>query len=461
MTAIATPWPASEAPFAAAAPASRRRGAVAWLALAAVAITFVSSAIVFTEPAPVDALTIGLIVLLPTIGLVAFNRALFAFGALWLVAGSAALLAATFSLDPKPTVMHVAVTLYLYAACVVLAGFVAYAPRTHTKLIFNAWVVAALIAASAAIIGYFGLLPGAYDLFTRYDRASGTFKDPNVLGPFLIVPIVYLLSVALERRAAGMLMPLAVAGYLTLAVFLSFSRGAWINLAVALAIFGYLALATTRRAAVRLKIVSLLALGAIVAALVVVAALSSDQVSEILSERASFDQSYDSGADGRFGGQEKAIGLILENPLGIGAQEFVERHHHEEVHNVYLTMLLNAGWLGGGIYWIIVGLTLVLGLRHALQHTETRLLFIVAYATFTATAFEGIIIDSDHWRHFYVLLAIIWGLMTARRTPAPAHRPEPQVIPPRRQPRILGEARPLAARARHGRLLGLAPYPRR
>ncbi len=58
------------------------RGLVTWLALAAVAVTFVASGIVFTEPAPVDALSIGLIVLLPTIGLVAFNRALLAYGAL-------------------------------------------------------------------------------------------------------------------------------------------------------------------------------------------------------------------------------------------------------------------------------------------------------------------------------------------------------------------------------------------
>lgn len=400
---------------AAATGARRReaRGLVTWLALAAVALTFAVSGIVFSEPAPVDALSIGLIILLPTIGLVAFNRSLLAFGTLWLIAGACALLATTLSLDPKTTIIHVSVTLYLYAACFVLAGFIAYAPRVHTRLVFNAWTVAAIIAAGAAIVGYFDLVPGAHDIFTRYDRATGTFKDPNVLGPFLIVPIVYMLSIALERRIIGMLLPLAIAAFLALAVFLTFSRGAWINLAVSLAIFGYLALATTRRAMVRLKILSLLTLGTLMVAGVVVAALSDDQVAELLQERASFEQSYDSGADGRFGGQQKAIELILENPLGIGAQEFTTRYHHEEVHNVYLTLLLSAGWLGGGIYWILVALTLVLGVRHALRASEARMLFLVAYACFAATAFEGIIIDSDHWRYFYALMAIIWGMMTA------------------------------------------------
>jgi len=428
-----------------------KRGLVTWLALAAVALTIASSGIVFSEPAPVDALSIGLIVLLPAIGLVAFNRTLLAFGAMWLVAGGSAVLAATLSLDPKATMIHVAVTLYLYAATFVLAAFVAKSPRAHTELILKAWTVAALIAAGAAVIGYFDIWPGSSKMFTVYDRASGTFKDPNVFGPFVIVPVIYMLNVALESRLRGMILPLAVAAFLTLAVFLSFSRGAWINLVVSLAIYGYLALATTRKSIVRLKIVGLLAAGSIIAAGVVVAALSSDQVANLLSERASLEQSYDTGAEGRFGGQEKAVDLIVEHPLGIGAQEFTSRHHPEEVHNVYLTVLLSAGWLGGGVYWIMVALTLVLGFRHALKATETRTLFLVVFATFAATAFEGVIVDTDHWRHFYLLMAIIWGLMAA----------SPYAVPPveRRAPRLVPPLRRAAVSHRRLNLIGPAPHP--
>lgn len=397
----------------------KRRSAVTWLALAAVALTFATSGIVFSEPAPVDALSIGLIVLLPTIGLVSFNRGLLAFGTLWLIAGACALLAATLPLDQATTAIHVAVTIYLYAACFVIAGFVAYAPRQHTKLILGAWTLAAIVAAAAALAGYFGLLPGAAELFTRYGRAAGTFKDPNVLGPFLIVPIIYQLGTALERPLHRMILPLAIAGFLMLAVFLSFSRGAWFVLALSLAIYGYLALATASRALVRLKIIGLLALGSILALGVVAAALSNDKVAELVSQRASLEQSYDTGSEGRFGGQQKAIGLIAENPLGIGAQEFTSRYHHEEVHNVYLTLFLSAGWLGGSIYLIVVVLTIVLGFRHLLRATPTRPLFLIVYATFVATALEGLIIDTDHWRHFYVLLALIWGMMTATQ-PRPA-----------------------------------------
>jgi O-antigen ligase len=141
--------------------------------------------------------------------------------------------------------------------------------------------------------------------------------------------------------------------------------------------------------------------------------------------------SYDVGSEGRFGGQEKAIDLIVENPLGIGAQQFATHHHPEEVHNVYLSVLLNAGWLGGGVYWILVALTLTFGIRHAMKATETRPLFLVAYAAFVGVALEGLIVDTDHWRHFYLLMGIIWGLMSVSHVA----RPRCAAVPERRHPR--------------------------
>jgi hypothetical protein len=181
MPAIGVPY--ASADFFRGAP-TQRQSWVHWLALAFVAVTLASSGIVFTEPAPVDALTIGLIVLLPTVGLVTFNPALLVYFSLWAVAGAAAVLAATLSLDLELTLTHVAVSVYLYLASVVFAGFVANNPARHTELIFKAWTWAAVMAASAALMGYFALLPGTYDLFTKFDRASGTFKDPMSWGRF-------------------------------------------------------------------------------------------------------------------------------------------------------------------------------------------------------------------------------------------------------------------------------------
>ena len=108
--------------------AAPRKSVAHRLVLALVAVTIVSSGFVFSEPAPVDALTIGLIVLLPVVGLVSFNPTLIAYFSLWTVAGACAVLAAALSLDLGITLPHVAVTLYLTLASVVFAGFIAKSP---------------------------------------------------------------------------------------------------------------------------------------------------------------------------------------------------------------------------------------------------------------------------------------------------------------------------------------------
>lgn len=439
-----------------------------WLALVFVALALALSGIVFEEPAPVDALTIGLIVLLPTIGLVAFNRTLLGYGALWFVAGSMAIISSLLSHDLSGSLTHSAVTFYLYLASIVLAAFVAKKPEAHTELLFKAWTWGAVIAAGAALVGYFDLVPGTFELFTKYGRASGTFKDPNVLGPFVVGPFLYMVHLTLYRSGLRVMVPLMVAGVLIFAVLLTFSRGAWFNLALALALYGYLTMLTAKRNATRLRIIGLIVAGVVFTAGMVALALASDQISDLLLQRASLTQSYDTGPEGRFGGQEKAVGVIIENPLGIGALQFATHYHDEDVHNVYLSIMLNAGWLGGAIYWIMVALTIVLGFRFALKATEIRPLFLIAYAAFVGTAAEGFIVDTDHWRHFYLLMAIIWGLMSTKNivaavpTPAAPARSRPaRIAAKRRRPSLANEPqmvvkRPAGERRRRQvRMVGL------
>ncbi|MDX2260036.1 MAG: O-antigen ligase family protein [Hyphomicrobiaceae bacterium] len=387
-----------------------------WLCLAAVYLTIATSGVVFSEPAPVDVLTMGLLVLLPVVGLLHVTPSLALYLALWLVVGAGGL----FSIAAMPAVddpglgkvvTFTAVSIYLSVASFTFAAFIAKAPRRHASLILSAWTLAAIIAATTALAGYVSAFPGAYDLFTKFGRAAGTFKDPNVFGPFLVGPIVYMLHLVVNRPLERALLPLAVAGVLALALLLSFSRGAWFVLAVAILAYGWLAYVTTPSRLAGERIVALLTIGIAILAGLVAIALQFDAVSGLMSERASLSQSYDYGPEGRFGGQAKAIDLIAHNPLGIGALVFGRVYHAEEAHNVYLSMLLNAGWLGGGVYWLLVLATIGYGFRHALQRLPSQPLFLVVYATFLAQALEGFIIDTDHWRHFYLLMGMVWGLM--------------------------------------------------
>ena len=380
-----------------------------------------SGAIVLSEPAPTDLLCLGLIALLPLVGMQRYDRLLAWYLALWLVVAAGALLAAGASSDIGRSATHAAVTLYLCVFSAVVAAFVARNPEKHAAVILRAYLAAALLAAGAGLIGYFDVLPGSFELFTKFGRAAGTFKDPNVFGAFLVPAVLYVLHLALTRPLCRTFGLLGAGLVLAFALLLSFSRGAWINLAVAVVAFSYLHLVTAVSPLLRLRLAAIILAAGLVAALAVTAALQTDAVSSLFSVRAELVQGYDSGPEGRFGGQEKAADLLLDAPLGIGAFQFSAVYHHEDVHNVYLNMFLNTGWAGGLAYAAIIALSLGLGFVHTLKAGPTRPIFLVAYASLLGVVVEGSIIDTDHWRHFYLLLALVWGLMAANSRPRSTH----------------------------------------
>ena len=389
-----------------------------------VAVAMLMSTIVFSEPAIADGLMAVVIVMLPVLGVVCFGRLslsnfaiLAAFVALG-IAGTA------MSVNFDTAIKHQFVTLFLSAGAFVLAGYIAADPVPRVAQVFWCYAAACLVATAAAFIGYFNIVPSTYDIFTNYGRARGTFKDPNVYGAALVPAITFAAWIMLREPAKRATIAAFVALPLMIGLLISFSRGAWISTAVSLAILAALTSVTSRRRSDlhRLSIAGMTGIAA--AAIALFAIFQVEQVRSLFSERASLDQSYDVGPDGRFGGQEKARNLILENPFGIGTHTFRDKYHHEEPHNVYLSMFLNAGWIGGLLYVLAVIVTLVVGLRSAMLNGALQGGFVVASAAFAGVVFEGFVIDTDHWRHFFILMACIWGL-------ADAH--EPEIDPSRRR----------------------------
>lgn len=386
------------------------RASTAALALACVAMA--TSAIVFSEPAPVDVLMMGLVVLLPLLGVVRLGRVAITGFTLWLVVVATGYMAALQSPTLDTATIHLAVTLYLAALSMMLAGFIAADPRRLLVLLW-AYVIGAALAALAAVVGYFDIVPGFQDLFTNYGRARGTFKDPNVLGAALAPAVVFLIWQTLRADRRRAIVSALGAAFIGLAVLLSFSRGAWISLALSLAVVGVASLAHARRRADFRRLLMIVFAAPVLLVAGAIAVTQVEPIAVLLEQRASLDQSYDQGPEGRFGGQAKAWSLILDNPQGIGTHTFRERHHHEEAHNVYLSMALSSGWLGGFAYLGVVLLTLAAGLRDARLGRDRSGLQLVVTASFAGLAFEGAVIDTDHWRHFFLLQAFVWGLADA------------------------------------------------
>ena len=160
----------------------------------------------------------------------------------------------------------------------------------------------------------------------------------------------------------------------------------------------------------------------------IVILLSFDSIAAMFQERAQLIQSYDVGSGGRFALQELALADLLNFPNGMGPFEF-SRVHGTQQHNVYLQAFLVYGWAGGMAYLTLLAATLWTALRTVFVRTPWQPYLICAFAAFVGEMLEGFVIDTDHWRHFFLLLGMIWGLAAAtfnygrgHHVPLPAER---------------------------------------
>lgn len=104
--------------------------------------------------------------------------------------------------------------------------------------------------------------------------------------------------------------------------------------------------------------------------------------------------------------------MLLERPFGFGPREF-GKIFGLDPHNVYINAFGSYGWLGGITYMLLIISTLIVGFKGLLMRTPWQGASIVLFVTFFCTAMQGVQIDTDHWRHFYWMLGLTWGLYAA------------------------------------------------
>jgi hypothetical protein len=313
----------------------------------------------------------------------------------------------------------VLISWYLSATAIFYAAVVVSDTARRLELIVQGNMLAAVVASLAGIIGFFHLIPGLSDLFLRYDRVRGTFNDPNVLGAFLVFPALIALQRALLGRFAVSIRSASTLILFMVALLLTFSRAAWGQFVASAALMTTLIFITSRSKRQRMRIVAF-ALGSVVAvATLIVFLLSVEQVGQLFWERASLEQSYDVGPLGRFGRQALGFLMVLDHPLGIGPLQFTQ-FFSEDPHNAYLDSFLAGGWLSGVCYAAAMVATLVVGLQFVFVATPWQQTYTAVYAAFFGVFVESAIIDSNHWRHYFLLLGLAWGLMTASRSYLPS-----------------------------------------
>lgn len=320
-------------------------------------------------------------------------------------------------MDEPASVRFIAVSVYLMFTALLFAALMSEDAESRLQTIGSALLVSAWVAGFAGILGYFDVA-GLGSVFSYASRASGTFKDPNVLGPYLVLPLLLVIYRMLMQQI-GVLKGLMLISLPLFALFLTFSRGAWGNFILSTILLFVLTFVTARTAGQRGRVIgfSLLIVATAIVALLI--ALSFDSIREIFEIRASLNQSYDQGVQGRFGSQFRSIPLLLEMPNGMGPLRF-RWTFPEDPHNTFINAFASYGWLGGFSYAALFLATMYAGWTTVFRACPTQPYAIAIWSVLFMTLLQGIQIDIDHWRHVYMLLGLIWGLRAIAPEPARA-----------------------------------------
>lgn len=377
-----------------------------------VVVTMASASIVVIEPSPYDILIMGLIVAFFALGMraprgLARPAACFA---LFLVSTA---VAAALAPDPEFTARILGIKLYLVASWVFFAALVHENPERVMPVLWLGWTIAALIAIGLGLAGYYGLVAGS-DVLMMAGRVRGLFKDPNVFGPFIVPVALYVFA---RLDTGGFVLKAGLVMVLLFGVLLSFSRGAWLNAAVSFAVFALLRFLTYRSADRLLRMSLVSTVVGLAGAGAFFYAISTPEIAEMFEERAHVVQYYDVAEGGRFATQLQTLSAILVDPIGVGPGRSADVFGLEP-HNHFLHILVESGWVAGIAYFVFVALTLAIGLRAAFVPSPVQTHLLVVLAATIGVLTQSLFIDSHHWRHFYVLYGMLWGLSLWTRAAA-------------------------------------------
>jgi O-antigen ligase len=373
---------------------------------AAAAVGFALLGIVLIEPAPADLVFFVVIAAALVTGAVRRQRVPGA--ALGIVGAFLALnlVSAVEVVDYERALTFFATTAYVAVLALWLAGWVTN--RQRAKVVAGGYLAAAALSASFGLLALFLPLPGR-ELMVFEDRVQALFKDPNVFGPFLVPAVLLLVEETLTPRILGFgrLLKGVVLVLLTLGLIFSASRGAWANLAVGLGVLlGVMAL---RRGGGR-KVLLALAL-VLVAGVLVAGAVSVSGSGDFLSDRARV-QSYD--AD-RFGAQAAGLAPAQRYPFGVGPGQF-ELVAPISAHSTYVRVFAEQGLLGILVFLAFLLFTLGAAFANAVAGRDTYGIGSAALlGAWCGLLVNSFVIDTLHWRHLWVVAALVWAGWMRRR----------------------------------------------
>jgi len=367
-------------------------------------------AIVFIEPSPYEIATLTAMVVFFAGGL-RMRLVFLPLLLLLFLINIGYTICAAYLLDATPIINWILTSWYMAVSAIFIALVISEDTAARLDLLRRGLIAGAVVASLAGIAGYLHLIPGS-EMFTLYGRAAGTFKDPNVLGAYLVLPGLFALQSVVSDRFGRALLSTIALGIITLAVLLAFSRAAWGLLVITAAFMLFTMVLTSPSHAARSRIIVMAIAAVVVVAVVIVMLLQFDFIADMFKQRASLDQQYDEGRFGRFGRHVLGAQMALDLPFGIGPLQFT-KFFPEDTHNSYLNAFMSGGWISGICYPALMFTTALLGFRYIFVRVPWQRAYLAVFAAFLGTVGEAFIIDTDHWRHFWLMLGAMWGMFVA------------------------------------------------
>jgi hypothetical protein len=379
------------------------------LFLIGVGIAIALSSIVMYEPAPVDALVLGLLLVGFLSGILGF-RGIQPVGLVPLAIFAVANIVSLYDpLNATRATWYVFVTLYLCLSWLFFVSFLWTYGTVGMRTIVKTYSFAAMICIVPGLLSYFNVI-GFQHYLLLYGRPKGTFKDPNVYGPYLIpVALFAIAGLIYTRRNKKMaLIQAAIALISATGIFLSYSRACWINFVVSLV--GYLLMAFLFRpvgspAPFPISRIVLLFAGLTIC---MAGLMQVPEVQEMIAHRVTSSglQGYDRD---RFRTQRMALDSVIQRPLGIGPGQ-AEQTFHYATHSSYMRVLSENGVVGAAAFVVFITASLIRGLVMGWRTRDPfwRKIFFIASACILGHIINSGVVDTVHWRHLWLLLALPW-----------------------------------------------------
>lgn len=379
----------------------------------AVFVFVACGAIAIIEPSPYD---FASLVAMPLwfLGGFSINRSFLVFAFLIIAYTMMGFLALIPYWDNADSSLYQYQSAYLVLTGLFYALFMGNETNRRVDLCLNAYIAGALVASVTGVLGYSGVPGFGEGVFLHAGRASGTFKDPNVLGSFLVLPIVALAHRLIVGPTRSVILTGAMLLVVFLGMFLSFSRGSYGATVVAfvLMLASVFVTSTDRKMKRRIAMAALGALAMI--GVVIAVVLSVPETREFFSQRTAATQDYDEGSTGRFGNQLRSIPMLLDRFMGFGPLRF-RLIFDLEPHNSYVGAFANNGWLGGFLFFLLIGATVFIGLRLMFTPSPAQRQAQAVVPAAIGLFLQGFQIDIDHWRFVFFMLGAVWGLEALRQ----------------------------------------------